>query len=359
MIGTDIFDLPTPSLLLDLDAFDSNCRTLSSHLAARGVAWRPHSKAHKSPVLARRMIDAGAIGITCAKVSEAEVMVAGGVDQILVANQPSNRLAWDRLASLQGSARVIAAVDSIAHVEAAEAAGHAADETISLVVEVDIGMNRAGVRSIDEAVSLARRIEASDCHFAGVMGYEGHLLTIESPGEKESAIRSAVGIAVEAAEAIRADGVEVEIVSAGGTGSYEITSEIEGVTEIQAGGGCLMDRFYREMCGVDLENALFLVASVGSTPDSNIAIVDAGWKALPDRGMSPICVEPDGAAVSQLYAEHARLELDDSVDLNIGDRVLLLPGYSDATTVLHEEFIGFRNGVVEEVIPLEGRGSLR
>jgi D-serine deaminase-like pyridoxal phosphate-dependent protein len=184
-------------------------------------------------------------------------------------------------------------------------------------------------------------------------------LTIPSRDEKERAIRAAVGAVVSAADAIREAGIEVEIVSCGGTGSYEITSEIDGVTEIQAGGGCLMDRFYREMCGVHLANALYLVAAIGSRPTQSEAILDAGWKALPDKVMTPVCVDLPGAEVSQLYAEHMRLDLPSGSNPQIGDRLLFVPGYSDATTVLHNEFLGIRNGVVVEVIPLLARGALQ
>lgn len=357
-LGRGIEEIATPSLILDLDAFEANCRAMASYINSREVGWRPHTKASKSPHLARRMMDAGAFGVTCAKVGEAEVMVAGGIHEVLVANQPSTIGAWDRLAGLQRAARVTAAVDAPAHVAMAEAAGRRMGVSIPLVVEFDIGMGRAGVRSEAAAVDLARHISSSGAEFAGVMGYEGHLLTIQDTSEKRSAIREAVGMVVSVAERIRSDGLEVGIVSCGGTGSYEISAEVSGVTEIQAGGGTLMDRFYREQCGVSLDQALFLVAGVGSVPATGKAILDAGWKALPDTNMSPSCVNPEGALVAQLYAEHSRLELPEGETLDVGDRVTLVPGYSDATTVLHNEFLGVRDGVVVEVIPLLARGVL-
>jgi len=357
-LGLTIPQLPTPALVLDLDVFEANAAVIADHLAARGVAWRPHIKAHKSPVLAQRMIAAGAMGVTCAKVGEAEAMVAGGVDQALLANQPGTTEAWDRVARLQQEAWVGVSIDDRRHVEAALAAGEAHGVAIPLLIEVDIGMARAGVRSVESAVALAQHIAASGADFVGVMGYEGHLLTIEDATEKQQAIESAVGILVNTAAAIREAGIGVDIVSCGGTGSYEITSEIPGITEIQAGGGCLMDRFYREMCGVDLPSALFVVASVSSRPTAEHAIVDAGWKALSDRIMLPVVMGREGMEVSQLYAEHLRLQLAPGVDPPIGERVVFRPGYSDATTVLHNEFLGVRDGVVVEVIPLAARGAL-
>lgn len=359
-LGQEISELATPALVLDLDAFEANCAAIAGHLRERGVDWRPHIKAHKSPVLARKMIAAGAVGVTCAKVGEAEEMLAGGVDGVLVANQPSNSDAWLRLARLQKVGWAAAAVDHPHHVEAAGTAAENFGVSIPLLVEVDIGMARAGVRTTDQAVSLADRIvETPGVRFVGVMGYEGHLLTIQQQDEKRAAITEAIGRVLAAADAIRERSIEVGIVSCGGTGSYQISAAIEGVTEIQAGGGCLMDRFYRELCGVDLDNALFLVSSVGSRPTQGQAILDAGWKALPDRGAAPICFDIPEASVSQLYAEHLRLDLPRDSDPRIGERITFIPGYSDATTVLHNEFLGVRDGVVVEIIPLTARGALQ
>ena len=358
-LGLRIAELPTPSLLLDIDAFDRNCRALSGHLADRDVAWRPHVKGHKSPRLARGMIDAGAIGVTCAKVSEAEVMVAAGIQNILIANQPATEDAWRRLAQLQGATWVAAAIDDPEHIRLAIDAGRERGVAIPLVVEVDIGMGRAGVRSSSAAVELAQRTVESGGRFVGVMGYEGHLLTTWPEHEKERVIRQSVERVVEAANEIRSHSIPVEVVSCGGTGSYRISAEIEGVTEIQAGGGCLMDRFYREQCHVDLENALFVVASVGSRPSPTKAILDAGWKTMPPNITMPVCRDHPNLEVAQMYAEHCRLDLPDGFDPGIGERVVFIPGYSDATTVLHDEFLGIRDGVVVEVIPLAARGALR
>ena len=358
-LGLTIEELPTPSLLLDLDVFEANCAKLASALKASNVAWRPHTKGHKSPRLARKMMEAGAVGVTCAKVGEAEVMVGGGIDSVLIANQPSTREAWARLARLNRAAWVAAAVDCVEHVEMAAEAGRAAGVEIPLLIEVDIGMDRAGVRSSDEAVALAQAMVDADVIMAGVMGYEGHILDIWPFEEKKAVISTAIGIVIDAKDAIEAAGIPVEVVSCGGSGSYEITSEVPGVTEIQAGGGCLMDIFYRETCHVDLDHALFLVGSVASRPTPDRAIVDTGWKALPARVGHPVCADLPDVKVAQLYAEHLRLEKEGGLDLEIGERVVFIPGYSDETTVLHNEFLGIRKGTVVEVIPLEARGVLQ
>jgi len=359
-LGRMVPDLPTPSLILDIDVFESNCAALADAMASRQVGWRPHVKGHKSPRLARTMIEAGAIGVTCAKVAEAEEMVAAGVGEVLIANQPSTREAWARLARLNRAAWVAASIDSLDHVAMAVAAGRVEGTSIPLLVEVDIGMNRAGVKNAEDAASLAVAIDGHDAvHFAGVMGYEGHLLTLWPEDEKRKAITDAMSLLIEARNAIEASGVEVGIVSCGGSGSYRISSAIPGVTEVQAGGGCLMDEFYRHSCHVDLGQALFVVGSVGSVPAPDRAIVDVGWKAMPNRTATPICRDRNDVVVAQMYAEHLRLESTGAIGLEIGDRVVFVPGYSDETTVLHDEFMGVRNGVVVETIPLLARGALQ
>lgn len=348
-------------MIVDLDAFEANCDAIGGALSGRGVGWRPHVKGHKSPRLAERMIEAGAIGVTCAKVGEAEEMVAAGIDSVLVANQPSTRAAWDRLARLNRAAWVAAAVDSVDHLRFAVEAGRSYGTSIPLLVEVDIGMGRAGTRSAEQAVDLAREIDRSQATFAGVMGYEGHLLTVWPSAEKSARITEAIGVLIAAKTAIEQAGIDVEIVSCGGSGSYEISGGVDGVTEIQAGGGCLMDRFYRESCHVDLEQSLFVVGSVASLPQPGQAIVDTGWKAMPSRMATPYPCDHDGVIVAQVYAEHLRLETIDgsAIGLELTDRVVFVPGYSDETTVLHDQFLGVRDGVVVETIPLAARGALR
>ncbi len=358
-LGMSVLELPTPSLLVDLDAFESNCAAISGRLGSSGVNWRPHVKGHKSPALARRMLAAGAVGVTCAKVAEAEEMVAAGIPNILIANQPSTVEAWDRLARLQHVTWVGAAVDNPEHVRMAVQAGQRTGVDIPLLVEVNVGMDRAGVNSPEAAVSMAKEITSAGATLAGLMGYEGHILTVWPAEEKRATIRAAIARLTDAVDAVRAAGMPVDIVSCGGSGSYEIVADIEGVTEAQAGGGCLMDHFYRDLCHVDLEQALFVVASVGSRPSEDRAIIDAGWKAMPHMLATPSTRDREGIDVIQVYAEHSKLAVSGDADPKIGERIVFIPGYSDATTVLHNEFLGIRNDVVVEVIPLLARGALQ
>lgn len=363
-MGRRLAEIDTPALLLDLDRFERNARRVHDYLAARGVAWRPHSKAHKSPEIARRQLEMGAIGVTCAKVGEAEVMVDGGVRSILIANELPARPKLDRVARLQERAEVLVCADAPIHVELAAAAAAAAGVEIPMLVEIDVGMMRAGTRPGEPARELARLIDrTAGVRFAGVMGYEGHILTNWPLEAKESGARESIGRLVDTVRLLERDGLDVGIVSCGGSGSFVASAAIAGVTEIQAGGLCLMDLFYADECHLlelGYEFALTVVTTVTSRPTPDRAIVDAGFKTLSTRvGVPPRPVDRPGLTVRALDAEHGILDVEvGAADVAIGDRIFLIPDYSDSTTFLHSAFLGIRDGRVESVIPLAARGRL-
>ena len=363
LVGLPKDELDTPALLLDLDRFERNASKISDFLRARGVDWRPHSKAHKSPAIARRQMQLGAIGVTCAKSSEAEVFVDYGIPSILIANEQGRRSKLDRIARLNRRAEVITCADSVFHVEQAAAAGRDAGVDVPLLVDLNVGMERTGMTPGDAPRQLARLIDRTPgVTFLGLMGYEGHLLTVWPLEEKERQAREQMGWMVETRRLIESDGIEVKIVSGGGSGTYMVSGLIEGITEIQAGGACFMDRFYGEECHMadDFEYALSVVATVTSRPTPSRVIMDAGFKTLSDgESGRPIVTNRGGLALEYLSAEHGNLTLDaDAPDVAIGDRLEFLPGYSDTTTFLHNQFIGIRDGRVAAVIPLVARGFL-
>jgi D-serine deaminase-like pyridoxal phosphate-dependent protein len=363
LIGLPKDEIDTPALLLDLDRFERNASRISDFLRARGVDWRPHSKAHKSPAIARRQMQLGAIGVTCAKVSEAEVMVDHGIPSILVANEQGRRQKFDKLAALNRRAEVITCADSPAHVGMASAAGLAAGVEIPMLVDLNVGMERTGVAPGEPARDLARLIEKTPgVKFLGLMGYEGHLLTIWPLEEKERLAREQMGWMVETRRLIEADGLPVRIVSGGGSGTYMVSGLIEGITEIQAGGACFMDRFYGEECHMedDFEYALSVVTTVTSRPIPQRGIIDGGFKTMSDgESGRPRVLGHPGIALEYLSAEHGNLALaPEAQGLAIGDRLEWIPGYSDTTTFLHNTFVGIRDGRVAAVIPLVGRGKL-
>ena len=362
LIGTDKFELDTPILCIDLDAMESNMQKMAGFMAERGKQWRPHQKCHKTPAIALQQIGLGAIGVTCAKISEAEVMAAAGIRDILVANMIVGRTKWERAAALCRWADPIIACDHFAQVEPLAAICRDRNVTCRTLIEVNIGLDRVGVSPGRDTLELARAInELEGVSLAGIMGYEGHLLQVSDQNEKLERINEAMSVLVECHDQIIDAGILCEIVSAGGTGSYQITSGCPGITELQAGGGIFADPMYQENCHLrGLEYSLSVLATVVSRPTKDRAIVDAGRKAHhPDFQMPIVKGHPD-AEVVQVSAEHCRLQLSgESQNLRIGDKVELIPGYADFTTVMHDCFYGFRDDRLEVVWPILGRGKLQ
>lgn len=360
-LGCSIDELDTPSLCLDLDILEDNIRSMANICRSAGVAWRPHSKGHKTPEIARRQIDAGAIGVTCAKLGEAEVMAAGGVEDILIANQVVGPRKMQRLVDLCRSARPIIAVDHPIQLEAMSAAADAGGVTVRVLIEVDIGLERAGVAPGEATVRLARQVvELPALVLEGIMGYEGHLLTVPDPDEKAQRIAACLDLLGETKAALQQAGLPCEIVSAGGTGSYKYTIRSPHVTELQAGGLIFMDAFYRHACQVsEFGNALTLLTTVVSRPAADRAIIDAGQKAHNKQIHEPEVIGHADIRVTRLSAEHGELALGaESRELRVGDRLQLIPGYGDFTTFLHDAFYVFRDGRLEAVWPLVARGRL-
>lgn len=361
-IGCSVEELDTPALCIDLDAIEANIDQMASLCREHGVQWRPHSKAHKSPQIAQKLVDAGAIGVTCAKLGEAEVMAAGGIRDILVANQIAGPAKMRRLVSVCRQADLIVTVDHPDQVAAISRATSDAGVNVRAIIEVDIGLHRAGVAP-EGAVELGKIVDsAPGITLSGIMGYEGHLLTIEDQQEKERQIRDALAVLAQVRDRFVEAGLPCPIVSAGGTGSYATTVRCPGVTELQAGGLIFMDAFYRHRCQVaDFQHALKLYVTVVSRPAPGRAIVDAGRKTHHiDHQPSIVVGYEESARFKRLSAEHGELELDEPArGLKIGDRLELIPGYSDMTNVLHNEFYGIRGGRLEVVWPLVGRGRLQ
>lgn len=365
LIGRAKADLDTPALLLDLGRFEANVERLSSTIAAGGKSWRPHSKGHKSPWIARRQMDFGAIGVTCAKISEAEVMVDGGIPSILVANELATRPKVELAAALQARAEVMICADDPFHVELASRAASDGGVEIPMVVNINVGMDRTGVAPGAAALSLARRIDQADgLRLAGIMGYEGHVLTAWPNDAKRDQTVAALAGLIESRQLIEADGMPVGIVSGGGSGNHMYAASLDGLTELQAGGASFMDPFYGELCHLEelgFEYALTILATVTSRPVPERVITDAGFKTLSAKEeWHAVVLGHDEFELVYLSAEHGVwLRPADGPPVAIGDRLEIIPDYHDTTTFRHDAFIGLRDGVVEAVIPLLARGKLR
>lgn len=360
--GATVDDLDTPALCLDLDVMESNIRVMAAECREHGVAWRPHSKGHKSPEIARAQLEAGALGVTCAKLGEAEVMADGGIGDVLIANQVVGRHKMPRLVELARRAEPIVAVDDLAQVEPIAQAAAEAGVCVRLLIEIDVGMRRAGVLPGDAVLRLAQDIDRQPgVELAGIMGYEGHLLTVADLADKQRQIAACMEQLAQTKASLQRAGLPCPIVSAAGTGSYAYTMRCPGVTELQAGGLIFMDAYYRHACQVErFDYALKVLTTVVSRPAPDRAIIDAGRKTLDIQIARPLVAGRDDIRVAALSAEHGRLELDPSArDLRVGDRLELIPGYADMTTFLHDAFYGFRQGRLDRIIPLAARGRLQ
>ncbi len=361
-LGSHKNELDTPALCVDLDVMEANLTAMVASCREHGVGWRPHTKCHKSPVIAHKVIDAGAIGITCAKLGEAEVMAAGGVQDILIANLIVGAQKVARLVQLRRMADPVVCIDHIDQARPISDAMAAAGLCLRVILEVDIGLHRVGVLPGKPSVALARQVAAlPGITLAGIMGYEGHLLCIEDQDEKAQAISAALTVLTDTAEMLTEHGLPCQIVSCGGTGSFKFAITHAGITDVQAGGGMFMDAFYRHKCQVtDWGHALTVVATIVGRPTPSRAIVDSGKKTMDGNTHPPLLLARDDIRVESLSAEHGTLHLEPTAQsLKIGDRLEFIPGYSDMTCVMHDHFLGFRNDRLEVIWPLEGRGRLQ
>lgn len=359
-IGLPLDQLDTPLLVADLDALDRNIALMAAATKERGVNWRPHAKANKSPAVAHRELAAGAIGITCAKLGEAEVFAAAGINDILIANQVVGPIKARRLAALATFCDVMVAVDSIENARELDAAAAQVGSRPRVLIEVDSGMGRAGVAPGDASVALARQVqELSSLRFAGVMAWEGHAVAIAEAGPRTAAIQEAVERLSSTADAIRAAGIPVPIVSCGGTGTFLEVSGAAGVTEVQAGGGIFGDGFYRGL-DVPVEPALSLVVTVTSRPTPRRIIFDAGRKTVDPSNVAPSPVGIEGVVSVALSAEHGSIKLDRDLETpRVGDRLMLQIGYSDQAIHLHENLYIAREGRLVAIWPTLTRGRLQ
>jgi D-serine deaminase-like pyridoxal phosphate-dependent protein len=354
--------LDTPALLIDLDAFEANIADVMEVVKKQQIAWRPHAKCHKSAGVGKKLVAAGAIGLTCAKLGEAEVFAAAGIRDLLIANMLVGPAKVARLVELRKIADPIVCFDDLAQAEPISAAMAAAGLKVRAILEVDIGLSRVGVQPGEPMLKLAQAVaKLPGIEFVGVMGYEGHLLLIEDQAEKELRIREALGVLAAQRQVLEQAGLRCEIVSCGGTGSFAYCSTQTGITEIQCGGAIFMDPFYRNRCQVkDFRYSLSVLCTIVSRPTPERAVIDAGRKSMNMELHLPVVLGRDDVQVVSLSAEHGTLKLAPSAQgLKIGDRLELVPGYGDLSILLHERFYACRGEQVEAVIPVEGRGKLQ
>jgi D-serine deaminase-like pyridoxal phosphate-dependent protein len=319
-------EMTTPALLVDLDAMEANLAYMANFFADKLCNLRPHFKNHKAPMLARKQIRAGAIGITCATLREAEILVEQGIDSILIANEIAGDDKPERLADLSRQASVLVCVDNCHSVRDLAAAQRNRKSQIEVLVDINIGLNRCGV----------------------VPGQ-----AVQPSPERDESVRQGSKAIVDSAMLLESAGIPAPIRSTGGTGTYAVSGDYLGITEIQAGSYLLMDNMYVSR-GAPFQRSLTVLATVISTRGCDHVVLDCGVKAISGERDLPSLKDVSGARISALHAEHAIVELDPhSPSLTPGEKLQVWVHYSDATVNLHTKMFGVRHGEVEEVFPVE------
>ena len=354
--GQRIEEVDTPALILELDAFERNLDTLMKSVDGK-VRVRPHAKTHKCPQIAKRQIAAGAVGVCCQKVSEAEALVEGGVRDVLVSNEVVGRQKIERLAALSQRARLGVCVDHIDNLRQLAASGARLD----VYIELEVGMGRCGIAPGEPAAALAREIvKAPGLRFAGLQAYHGRAQHLRSMAERRASIERAAD-AVRSTKALFSRyGIDTPIVTGAGSGSFMFEVESGAWDEIQPGSYIFMDVDYaRNEWAAPLprfEHALFVLATVMSRPSPQLAVVDAGLKASSvDSGMPVVWTRGD-LAYTRASDEHGCVEGPQPPAL--GEKLMLVPGHCDPTVNLYDWYVCVRRNVVEDLWPITARGAL-
>ena len=366
--GVSKQDLPTPCLLLDLDAFEANVAKMAAHAAAAALELRPHAKTHKCSEVAKRQIGAGALGVCVATIREAEAMAAAGIGGLLLTSEavgPNKIHRLIRLASHKPD--TMAVVDNALNARQLDEAAGAAGIRLDILVDVDPLGRRTGVPPGAGAVKLAKTVDQlSSLRLRGVHGYCGASSHVSGFEARKAHSERYMGPVLDSYASMLRSGLPVEIMSGASTGTYNIDSGLDGMTELQVGSYALMDVDYRRIGGMsgevydDFGCALHVLATVISRNHDDIATVDAGLKALAtDRSFGPDVARPGGLSYAFRGDEHGALELvDPNVRLELGDKVELVVPHCDPNVNLYDRMYCVRGDHVSQVWRIDARGHI-
>ncbi|KAL5118208.1 hypothetical protein ACEQ8H_003880 [Pleosporales sp. CAS-2024a] len=364
-VGDTLDSLDTPSMIVDLDLMEANIKKLMDRLLPTGVNIRPHLKTTKSALLAQRLNQAGAKGGCVAKLSEAEVMCAKGFDDLLITCEVIGRPKVQRLVELfdkHRSLRVVVDSEVGATAINAEIKRRGIKAVLPVLIDLDVGLHRTGIQPGAPALQLAQCIASLDhLELIGVQGYEGHLQHVHDFEARKAKCLESMQILTSTADALRAAGHDVRVVTTGGTGTAEFCASVPGVTEVQPGSFIFMDTDYRAAIGTTYAYSLTILATVLSTQGPNVVTIDAGLKSLTTDSGFAQCKTP-GYTYGVLGDEHGSLAWEEGSDarpLKIGDRVEMVPSHIDPTINLHDVYYAHRNGVVEEIWAVDSRGKVQ
>ncbi len=364
-IGATVDELDTPALLIDAVALEANIAAMAALCAGKPARLRPHAKTHKSPLIAAMQLDAGATGICCAKLGEAEAIAQDGrVNDIMVAAPLVGRAKLGRLAHLSRVVKLAVLADDETAIAALADLATAEDRRIDVLIEVDVGQHRCGVPPGPAAARLADAVGRSNrLNFKGLHGYHGKLQMVHTFAERQAAVRRALELLQDSAELCRKAGHETEILTGGGSGSAAIDLALGGLNELQPGSYVFMDSSYRQILWDEagapppFRPALSILASVVSRPTADRAVVDVGWKSASSDSGPPV---PKRTELAFEFAgdEHGIVKRRDGEPLTmaLGERIELIPSHCDTTVNLFSDYMVMRDGRLEAVWPISARG---
>ncbi len=361
-------DLPTPSLALDLDAFEANVARMAAHAKKAGLDLRPHAKTHKCSEIAKRQVSAGALGVCAATIREGEAMAAAGVGGLLLTSELVGPNKIHRLVRLtKKRPETMSVVDHPMHAEQLNEAAGEADVKLNVMVDIDPVGRRTGIAPGLQAVALAETIDGlPHLNLKGVHGYSGASSHVKGFENRKAHSEQYMAPVLESFVAMRKKGMPAEIMSGASTGTYNIDSDLDGMTEMQVGSYALMDVDYSMIGGKsgevysDFQPAMFVLATVISKNHGDIATVDAGLKAFAtDRDFGPRVVRPAGLEYAFHGDEHGQLYLADAVrEIELGDKIELIVPHCDPNANLYDRMYCVRGEYVRQVWKIDARGHV-
>ncbi|MGR3661863.1 MAG: DSD1 family PLP-dependent enzyme [Paracoccaceae bacterium] len=362
--GMGAADIQTPALIIDMDAFEHNIATLQNQINDMGVRLRAHAKTHKSADVSKIQIAAGAVGICCQKVSEAEALARAGITNILISNEVTDLAKIDRLARLAGEITLAVCVDDITNVAALSAATTHHNTSLDCLVEIEVGAGRCGVKPGPAAVPIAQAIDAApNLRFAGLQAYNGSAQHIADFKTREQTVAKVITQTAETVALLKQAGLTCDTIAGAGTGTFLLEGASNLFNELQCGSYCFMDAHYNRIQGFGnaplggFQNALFVLTSVMSIAANGKAVCDAGLKSMSLESGLPRVYDNDQITYANASDEHGELSDPDNT-LHLNDHLRLVPGHCDPTCNLHDWYVCIRNGKVETLWPVTARGKL-
>lgn len=361
-----VAQLATPALIIQKEVFDANIRAMTQHCARNGLALRPHSKTHKSVTIARTQIEAGALGVCCAKLGEAEIMSAGGIESILITSPLITAQAVARLMTLNAKTPdLMVVVDHPENVETLAAAAVSAGKPLSVLIDLDIGLHRTGIAPGEGALELAQAIARhASLTFKGLQAYAGHLMHIDEFEERRTKSLEGMQRLKTMRDALKELEIDCSIISGGGTGTYNIDPEANVLTELQGGSYIFMDRQYNAVLGPQqtpslFDPSLFVQMTVISKNTPGIVTTDAGFKSFATDAEDPpqlVAGAPEGATFFFFGDEQGGIFLPDGQDLALGHVLTALTPHCDPTVNLYDVYHVVEGDMLIDIWPIEARG---